>query len=77
MTDSAPPSFETDIKPLFRESDRRSMLSYFDLWSYDDVKANADPILGQVSAGSMPCDARWPSERVDLLRRWVDGGTPE
>ena len=30
-------SFETDIKPLFREQDRTAMLGRFDLWNYDDV----------------------------------------
>jgi len=77
MTDITAPSFETDIKPLFRDRDRGAMLRAFDLWSYDDVKANADRILAAVCAGSMPCDGRWPDERVDLLQRWVDGDTPE
>jgi hypothetical protein len=36
--------FEADIKPLFRKKDRDSMLSAFDLWSYDDVKSHADAI---------------------------------
>ena len=76
MTASAP-SFANDIKPLITESDRTAMLSAFDLWSFDDVTANADRILGAVSAGSMPCDGAWPSEKVDLLRRWIDEGTPE
>ena len=71
------PRFESDIKPLFRESDREAMLQAFDLWSFDDVTANADRILGAVSAGSMPCDEAWPSEKVDLLSRWIDAGTPE
>ena len=53
------------------------MRSHFDLWSYDDVKANADPILEEVSSGSMPCDAPWPSEKVELLSRWIAGGMPE
>ena len=74
---TATPSFESDIKPLFRESDRRAMLSMFDLWSYDDVKANADRIFHAVSAGVMPCDAPWPGERVDLLDHWVRAGAPE
>jgi hypothetical protein len=69
-------SFETDIKPLFRESDRSAMLSRFDLWSYDDVSENADAILHAVRAGYMPCDGAWPSERVDLLQGWVEGGKP-
>lgn len=39
------PTFDHDIRPLFRERDRESMKSRFDLWSYDDVHANraADP----------------------------------
>ena len=77
MTDTTAPSFETDIRPLFRERDRGSMLRAFDLWSYEDVRANADRILAAVHSGSMPCDGRWPEEQVDLLRRWVDGDTPE
>jgi hypothetical protein len=33
-----PISYAQDIKPsLFREGDRESMSSAFDLWSYDDV----------------------------------------
>lgn len=73
---AAAPSFETDIKPLFRESDRTAMLSAFDLWSFDDVTSNAPAILAAVDAGRMPCDTEWPSDQVDLLRRWVDAGTP-
>ena len=69
-------SFERDVKPLFRERDRRSMQSFFDLWSYDDVRDNADAILDRVSDGSMPCDSEWPQEQVDLFQRWVDAGTP-
>ena len=45
MTATAP-SFANDIKPLFRESDREAMISAFDLWSFDDVTANSDRILG-------------------------------
>ncbi len=77
MNDTTPPSFATDIKPLFRDRDRGAMLRAFDLWSYQDVKANADKILAAVRSGRMPCDTQWPEEHVDLLQRWVDGGTPE
>jgi hypothetical protein len=73
---STTPGFEKDIKPLFTKRDRGSMLSHFDLWSYDDVSQNADAILSSVSTGSMPCYGRWPAEQVDLLRRWVDIGKP-
>lgn len=77
MTDSTDPQFETDIKPLFRERDRGAMLQLFDLWSFEDVKTNSAQIAAAVSAGSMPCDGAWPTEKVDLLQRWIDAGMPE
>ena len=77
MTESIAPTFERDIKPLFREGDRNAMIAAFDLWSCADVKANADAILGSVRSGSMPCDMQWPDEQVELLQRWIDGGTPQ
>ncbi|HET9157792.1 MAG TPA: hypothetical protein VFN91_14060 [Myxococcaceae bacterium] len=67
-------SFAKDIRPLFREKDINSMKNAFDLSSYDEVRANADAILGRVSDGSMPCDGPWPQAQVDLFRRWVDEG---
>jgi hypothetical protein len=66
--------FDTDIKPLFREQDRSAMTWAFDLWSYDDVSANAEAILGRLRNGTMPCDAAWPAEQVDVFARWVDEG---
>jgi hypothetical protein len=66
--------FEADIKPLFREKDRQSMLRAFDLWSYSDVVANADAITEHLSDGSMPCDGAWPQERIDLFKRWAAEG---
>jgi len=77
MSDATAPTFESNIRPLFRESDRDAMAAAFDLWSFDDVKANADAILGAVRSGSMPCDTPWPEEQVELLQRWIDGGTPQ
>jgi hypothetical protein len=76
VADTAP-TFELDIKPLFRERDRGAMLWAFDLWSYDDVKANLDAIADAVRSKSMPCDGPWPTEQVELLQKWIDGGTPE
>jgi len=52
------------------------MLSAFDLWSFDDVSANADKIVAAVRSGSMPCDMKWPDEQVQLLQRWIDGEKP-
>ena len=67
------PSYAADIKALFRESDRRAMTFMFDLWDYEDVKANADDILAAVAGGDMPCDDTWPKDRVELLRQWIAG----
>jgi hypothetical protein len=69
-------SFETDIKPLFRERDRGSMQSHFDLWSYDDVNTHADAILAVLQAGTMPCDGAWPDADVELFERWIADGKP-
>jgi hypothetical protein len=69
-------SYAADIKPLFRERDRGAMLSYFDLWSYEDVVQNKDAILDSLSDGYMPCDGPWPAEQVELFRSWATAGTP-
>jgi hypothetical protein len=70
------PSFESDIRPLFREMDRDAMESDFDLWDHEDVSADAHAILAAVEGGGMPCDGAWPPERVELFRRWVEAGMP-
>ena len=49
----------------------------FDLWSYDDVKENADAILERLENGDMPCDEPWPAEQVETFKQWVaDGAQP-
>jgi hypothetical protein len=67
-------SFETDVKPLFREGDRKAMRFHFDLWSHDDVSQHADAILARLRDGTMPCDSAWPRAQVDLLQRWAESG---
>jgi hypothetical protein len=69
-------SFETHIKPMFRELDQQSMQRAFDLWSHDDVSKHADAILARLQAGTMPCDGAWPEPQVDLFRRWANSGKP-
>jgi hypothetical protein len=70
-------SFSADIRPLFRQKDRDSMLRAFDLWLYNDVVTHAAAIATQLRGGTMPCDGAWPADRVELFDRWVDAGTPE
>jgi hypothetical protein len=67
-------SFATHIKPLFRDQDRQSMSFAFDLWSYDDVRARAADILGQLRGGSMPCDAAWSGDKIGVFQHWADSG---
>ena len=72
--DNPRPSFEADVKPLFRERDQRAMKFMFDLWNREAVKANAGAILAAVTAGEMPCDGGWSEDQVALLKAWIDGG---
>jgi hypothetical protein len=70
-------SFDKDIKPLISETDRNHMEFMFDLWSYKDVKDNADDIYDSVSNGRMPPPSGggpWSKDKVDLFKQWMDGG---
>jgi hypothetical protein len=69
-------SFERDIKPLFRDKDRDSMLQAFDLFDYEDVVEHADAIVGSLRSGQMPCDGEWPDSQLDKLQQWIDAGMP-
>ena len=68
-------SFATDIRPLFRDRDIRSMQFAFDLASYEDVRTHAEAIHETLAAGQMPCDGAWPDEDVRRFRSWLDTGT--
>jgi len=70
------PSFDHDIRPLFRDKDVDEMRFAFDLSSYDDVKNNATGIYDRLTEGSMPCDGAWPDDRIALFRQWMDDGYP-
>lgn len=68
------PSFANDIKSLFREQDRLDMEFAFDLWLYEDVKSNADNILDRLGDHTMPCDAPWEDDAIQLFNDWMVGG---
>ena len=70
----AEPSFERDIRPLFREKDVRSMSGHFDLSSYEEVRDHAEAIRARLADGSMPCDVTWPAENVERFGQWMDAG---
>jgi hypothetical protein len=71
------PTFEHDIRSLFRHRDTESMSFAFDLSSYDDVRDHAQGIYERVADGSMPCDGAWPAEKVSRFRAWIDAGFPQ
>jgi hypothetical protein len=53
------------------------MARAFDLSSYGDVVSHGQAIAGRLKNGSMPCDGRWPADRVALFERWLsDGSAP-
>jgi len=66
--------FEQDIRSMFREYDQTEMEWAFDLWSYDDVRENAEGILERLVAGDMPCDAPWPAADIEKFRTWIREG---
>ncbi len=70
-------SFEKNIKPKFRTSDRSAMEWAFDLWSYEDVAANAAGIWHKLQSGAMPCDGRWTDDDIAAFRAWMVEGCPE
>ncbi len=74
MVTSGSPSFERDIRPLFRDDDVDSMSFAFDLRSHADVSANAEEIYERIEDGSMPCDTAWPAEQIERFRAWIDAG---
>jgi hypothetical protein len=77
MSSEEPLGFASDVRPLFSESDRDSMLWAFDLWSCDDVVAHGEEISARLEDGTMPCDDPWPDEQVRLFKRWLEQGRRE
>lgn len=70
-------SFAAHIRVLFRDSDRDFMLGFgFDLHKYEDVRDQADLIFTRLNDNvrPMPCDGKWPQERIDLFERWMNEG---
>jgi hypothetical protein len=79
----APVSFSDSIRPLFTEIDIAHMKKAFDLSRYEDVKANAQSILGRLMASTgsvMPPppskggSGPWAPAEIALFKQWVDEG---
>jgi hypothetical protein len=78
-----PISFATDIRPLFTQLDIDHMAWLCDLSTYEDVKANANDILGRLKGQTgrvMPPppaqggEGPWPADKIALFQSWVDSG---
>jgi len=72
-------SFEKDILPVFRQF-RGSMAWRLDLTKFEDVKANAAAIWGQISSvpPGMPPPPLTPltAEQIAAFKAWMDTGYP-
>jgi hypothetical protein len=74
-------SFEKDIAPLFRQF-RSSMMWRLDLTKFEDVKANAPMIYGQIVPNlgivGMPPPPYPPltTEQIATFKSWMDEGFP-
>jgi hypothetical protein len=74
-----PLSYSKDIKPLFTQVDQAHMNFMFDLWSYDDVKKNANDIYDAISHKRMPPpppggDGPWSQDKINRFKAWMDDG---
>ena len=70
-------SFANDIRPLFRDHDVTCMaargVKLADA-TWMRVVANAQRVYNVLQAGAMPPDGRWPDDKLNLLKSWIDGG---
>ena len=75
-----PVSYANDVRPLFRQIDIEHMAFFCDLANYDDVKTNANDILGRLKATDetvMPpktSGGPWPAENIKLFENWIAQG---
>ncbi|MBS1786253.1 MAG: hypothetical protein JST85_00945 [Acidobacteria bacterium] len=70
-------SFNDDIMPLFNQF-KGQMMWRLDLTNYDQVKANAAIIYGQISTQSMPPPPFNPLtlEQIQLFQQWMNDDFP-
>jgi hypothetical protein len=75
-------SYESDIRPFFKQRDIKGMSKAFDLACYDDVKKHAAAIFDRIrgiGGAVMPPppprgDGPWPQSRIDLFGKWMADG---
>ncbi len=73
-------SYAADILPLFRQIDVQHMGFFCNLASYDDVKSNAQHILGRLKGEGGPpmpppvSGGPWPTSNIALFETWISDG---
>lgn len=73
-------SYAADIHPLFTAIDVQHMAFFCNLASYDDVKTNAQQILGRLKGDAGPVmpppmnGGPWPPANIALFEKWIDEG---
>ncbi|NEO66334.1 MAG: hypothetical protein F6J98_40510, partial [Moorea sp. SIO4G2] len=68
--------YRSDIRPLFRDFDLETLqrLDGIDLNDVENVRANGEKLRERLNEGSLPYDACWSDELIDLFERWIDSG---
>ncbi len=71
-------TFNDDILPIIFKW-KAQMIWRLDLSKYEDVKANADIIYGQISTNQMPPPPFPPltTGQIQLFQQWIADGCPE
>ena len=72
------PDWYGTIRKMFTQTDIDHMSSMgLDLTSYDQVRASAGGIYGQVSTGAMPPGHPWSPDMVQTFLNWMSAGYPK
>ncbi|NES04200.1 MAG: hypothetical protein F6K22_15975 [Okeania sp. SIO2F4] len=66
--------YNIDIRPLFRDFDVETLqqLDRINLDDVENVRANAEKLRERLNKGSLPYDACWSDDRIELFNRWID-----
>lgn len=74
----AEPTWYATIRQMFTQTDIDHMSKQgLDLTSYEQVRASAGAIYGQVSAGAMPPGRPWSQEMLQTFLNWMSNGYPK
>jgi len=68
--------YQGDIRQLFRDFDVETLqrLDGIDLDNVENVRANREKLRERLNKGSLPYDACWSDDLIDLFNRWIDSG---